>query len=236
MNSFFSASLVPYAPPSLDYLLGSDSLGRSYLLLLLKSTGLTILDVGAAATLALLVATFVAIFGSIFRGTIGRFVFGLASTFSFSTPLIAVLLLLYSVLGDSPAVFPLAVGGLLWGSAALTMQTAISQEWRSSYIKAARALGMTSFCLVFKHLLPNLVSPMRSAWIANWPTILSTSILAAYLGANSNSSPRLGSLIKTGYDVFPACWWLWLPPTIVTSFAFIGVYLCLQRFLTGGSK
>lgn len=228
MNSSLSANLFPYAPPSVENWLGTDALGQSFFTELLKSTGLTILDVAGAASLALLWAFLVATFGSIFRRGLGRFVFRVASTFSFATPLIAVLLLLYSVVGDAPFVFPLTVGSLLWGSAALTLQTAISHEWQSEYIKAARGLGITPLRLIFSHLLPNLVAPIRAAWISNWPAMLSASILTAYLGA-IGGNPRLGSLLKTGYELFPACWWLWLPPTLIVSATFVALFVLTEQ-------
>jgi len=212
-----------YAPPSIDNWLGSDALGGSFLIVLLKSTALTMLDVASAASLALLLGFLIAIFGSIYRNQLGRFVFRIASTFSFATPLIAVLLLLYSIFGDAPFVFPLTVGCLLWGSAALILQTAISQEWQSEYIKAARGFGNTRLRLIIGHLLPNLLDPIRAAWVASWPAMLSASILTAYLGA-SGGSPRLGSLLRTGYELFPAAWWLWLPPTVIVSASFAAVF------------
>ena len=216
--------MPPYSSPSADYWLGSDALGRSFLPVLLEATVNTLIDVGAAASLALLIAILIASLGSLFRGSVGKFTFNLASTFSFSTPLIAVLLLLYSIWGDHPAVFPLAVGSLLWGSAVLTIQTALSQETRSSYIKAARSFGISKTRVLFVHLLPNLLVTLRIAWLANWPAMLSASVLTAYLGAHGGS-PRLGSLLKTGYELFPSCWWLWLPPTLVTAATFAVLFL-----------
>ncbi len=223
MNFNLNVYLAPYAPPSVENWLGTDALGQPFLAVLLKSTVWTMLDVAGAASLALLLALLVATFGSVYRQRLGRFVFRIASTFSFATPLIAVLLLLYSVFGDAPFVFPLTVGCLLWGSAALILQTAISQEWQSEYIKAARGFGITRLRLIIGHLLPNLREPLRAAWIASWPAMLSASILTAYLGA-SGGSPRLGSLLRTGYELFPATWWLWLLPTVIVSASFAALF------------
>lgn len=219
MSLLQSATLPPYSHPSADQWLGSDALSRSFLPLLLKATAYTLADVAVAASLALLIAIVIASLSSVFPSVFGKFTLSLASTFSFSTPLIAVLLLLYSVWGDHPAIFPLTVGCLLWGNATLTVQTAISQQIRSDYIRAARGFGLGKSRLILVHVIPNLLSSLRAAWLANWPVILSVSVLTAYLGANG-SSPRLGSLLKTGYELFPSCWWLWLPPTFVTCMIF----------------
>jgi ABC-type dipeptide/oligopeptide/nickel transport system permease subunit len=229
------AKLPPYSGPSASQWLGTDALGESFLRLLLQGTIYTLVDVFIAATIALLIAIIVASLGSFFRGTLSRFIFNLASLFSFSTPLIAVLLLLYSLFGNHPVIFPLTVGCLLWGSATLTIQTAIAIEAHSSYIKAARSLGITDARLFLFYLVPNLVIPIRAAWLANWPSMLSASILTAYLGAHAGG-PRLGSLLKSGYELFPSCWWLWLPPTIVVSIIFTLLFLGTEGSLIRGFR
>ncbi len=228
MNPLFVAELTPYAPPSLDNWMGSNALGQPFLPLLMQGTAFTLVDIGAATSLSLAIAIVIASLGSIFRGTWGRFAFTLASTFSFSTPLIAVLLLLYSILGDRPEIFPITAGCLLWGNATLTLQTAISQESGSTYIKAARGLGIGRIRLIFYYLLPNLMAPLRAAWLASWPATLTVSILAAYLGAHGGS-PRLGSLLNTGYEIFPACWWLWLPPTMIVCATFAASFIATEH-------
>lgn len=217
----------PFSPPSSEHWLGTDALGQSYLGVLIKSTTLTIVDVTLAASLALLLGLLIGSLGATLSRNTGRFMFRVATTFSFATPLIAVLLLLYSIVGDAAFVFPLAAGALLWGTSALTFQTAISNEWRADYMNTARSLGMTPTRLIFHQLLPNLIPPVRAAWTANWPIMLSVSVLTGYLGAHGGS-PRLGSLLKSGYEIFPSGPWLWLPPTVVTSLMFAILFLVIS--------
>lgn len=211
---------MTYSLPSIDYWLGTDATGSSVLETLLKSTTYTLLDIIAASTLAVVIALPFAAASASNSSFASRLLFRVATTFSFATPLIAVLLLMYSIYGDSPLIFPLVAGFLLWGNSALTLQTAISFEWNALYIIAARSTGLADPFLIRHHLIPNLIVPIKAAWTANLPIMLSTSVLTAYLGANTNNL-RLGGLLKTGYDLFPSVWWMWLPATVVVIAAFI---------------
>jgi ABC-type dipeptide/oligopeptide/nickel transport system permease subunit len=213
--------LAPYAPPGLGHVFGADALGRSFAPLLVSGIASTILDVVLASIIAVAVAILLASLGSVYRGRYARFVLGLAAAFSFSTPLIAVLLLLYGTFGDRRIIFPAVCGFLLWGNATLTIQTAIARAWASPYVRAARSMGVTRFAILRIHLLPNIVGPLFAAWVANWPMMISVSVLVSFLGAKG-PEVNLGSLLKTGYEIFPSCWWLWSFPTAA---------VCLVTFL-----
>lgn len=221
---------LPYAAPSTQHWLGTDALGNDYALALGKSTLFTVLDVASAATIAVAIGALFAVIGSAARGFAGRFIFRLATVFSFATPLIAVLLLLYSLLGDRAYLFAIVVGSLLWGNSALTLQTAILERWNAPYMLAAKAQGLPLLIRIMKCLMPALSTPTRAAWVANWPMILSVSVLTAYLGATAGAL-RLGSLLRTGYDVFPSVWWLWLPPTLIVSLLFWAAFQFIDALL-----
>ena len=220
----------PYAPPGLECWLGVDALGRSFLPRLIAGSFTTALEIAFAATLALLIGLVFGGIGASGKGLAGRLVFRTGSMLSFSTPLIAVLLLLYSFAGDRRGIFPLSAGILLWGPAAMTFQTVIARERSSDYMKMAKALGIPPLQRTLFYLLPNLGPAAAQAWLANWPVMLTAHLIAAYLGATGGST--LGSLLKSGYDIYPSAWWLWLPPTLVSA----GLYALVQIMLANRSS
>jgi len=203
-----------YRPPSLDYLLGTDAAGRSVLPMLIHATFGTVVEVLAASLVALCVGVTVGFIGAATRTSFARFLAQSATLLAYSTPLLVVTLLLYALFGDNGAIFSVAAGGLLWGGIALAAHTSVQIELPREYLVAARAIGVTPVRLVWNHLLPNVLPVIRAAWLGTLAPLLNVSLIISFLGAQAGR-PRLGSLIKSGYEVFPACPWLWIPPTFL---------------------
>lgn len=201
-----------FRPPSFTHFLGTDTLGTSLGRSLLSATAWTLFEIVTAAAIALTLGLVIGLAGSLARGVWARLFFTFTSTFSFSTPLVAVSLLLYRFLGSEVLVFPLAAGLLMWGLPAFTFQTALSLELDSLHVRASRAQGLSGTTIILFFVLPNLTGACVASFVSMLPLLLAANISVAFLGAHGGDA-RLGSLIKSGYDFFPAAWWLWLFPT-----------------------
>lgn len=83
------------------------------------------------------------------------------------------------------------------------------------YVKAARALGLSNRMIIFRHLLPNSMTPV----VTFLPFRISAAILALtsldFLGLGvPPSTPSLGELLSQGKDNIEA-WWLSLSTFMV---------------------
>jgi microcin C transport system permease protein len=85
------------------------------------------------------------------------------------------------------------------------------------FVKAARALGLSSGQIIRRHVLPNSLTPV----ITFLPFRMSGAILALtaldFLGLGVPSSvPSLGELLKQGKDSLDA-WWIIVPTFILLT-------------------
>jgi microcin C transport system permease protein len=83
------------------------------------------------------------------------------------------------------------------------------------YVKAARALGLSNRAIMFRHLLPNSMTPV----VTFLPFRISGAILALtsldFLGLGvPPSTPSLGELLAQGKDNIEA-WWLSMSTFVV---------------------
>lgn len=214
---------MPLEPPSAVHWLGTDALGRDVLHLILTSLTFTAADVLLAAIIAVMVGTAIALSCAMLPTWVSRCIFSVTVTFSFATPLIAVLLFAYRITGDHALLFPTVTGMLLWAIPETTIHAALLQNLNARYVKFAQSLGLQRHTILIRLVLPNLAPHIWSSFVALIPPILSANILVAFLGIGT-TTVRLGGLLKMGYEFFPACWWLWLPSTLV-------VFICFLIFL-----
>ena len=91
------------------------------------------------------------------------------------------------------------------------------------YVTAARALGLSNWSVIVRHVLPNSLTPV----VAFLPFRMSASILALtsldFLGLGvPASTPSLGELLAQGKDNLDA-WWI----TVSTFGVLVGLLLLL---------
>jgi peptide/nickel transport system permease protein len=155
--------------PSAEFLLGTDRLGRDYWSRLLHGAR-TSLTVGIAANLvATIVGTLV---GSVaaFAGTvtvsIGRRRIGIPveiilmriTDVVLSLPALLLAIALVAIIGPSLLLVVVVIGGLAWTVTARVVYGRMRLLRELEFVVAARALGASGYRILWRHVLPHVVS------------------------------------------------------------------------------
>lgn len=147
------------APPSGEFLLGTDQLGRDVLSRLLYGARISL---GATVLAAIGIAVTGMVFG-VLAGFAGGAVDALISRVIdvlLAFPGLLLALALTGVLGPNLRNLMLAVVIVSWAGYARVVRAAVLAERERPYVEAARALGSSRRRLVLRHLLPNIVAPI----------------------------------------------------------------------------
>ncbi len=155
--------------PSAEFLLGTDRLGRDYWSRLLHGAR-TSLTVGIAANLvATIVGTLV---GSVaaFAGTVtvstGRRRIGIPveiilmriTDVVLSLPALLLAIALVAIIGPSLLLVVVVIGGLAWTVTARVVYGRMRLLRELEFVVAARALGASGYRILWRHVLPHVVS------------------------------------------------------------------------------
>ncbi|WP_027966880.1 ABC transporter permease [Halomonas halocynthiae] len=209
-----------------DYLLGTDSQGRDMLSTILYGTRVSlIIGFGAVALQAALGVCF-GLLAGYKGGKIDAFLMRLADIqLSFSTLMVAIIVgaLFKAVFGGvtyntyAVPLLVLIIGLAEWPQYARTVRASVLAERGKEYVDAARVMGLSSVRIMFRHILPNTLSPIfviSTVQVAN--AIISEAALS-FLGLGMpETQPSLGSLIKSGFDYLQSgSWWITLVPGLV---------------------
>ncbi|QOR38879.1 ABC transporter permease [Billgrantia diversa] len=208
------------------YILGTDAQGRDMLSTILYGARVSlIIGFGAVALQAILGVCFGLMAGYL-GGRIDAFLMRLADIqLSFSTLMVAIVVgaLVKAIFGGaifSSYAVPLLVliiGLAEWPQYARTVRASVLAEKNKEYVDAARTMGLSSRRIMFRHILPNTLSPIfviSTVQVAN--AIISEAALS-FLGLGMpETHPSLGSLIKSGFDYLQSgSWWITLMPGAV---------------------
>ena len=222
--NYFAKSPNPSAPTA-DNWLGTDDRGRDLLAQLLYGFRVSVLF-GLALT-----ATGVVL--GVVTGAIQGF-FGGKTDLAFqrfieiwgSMPELYLLIIFSAVFAPSIALLLILLSLFGWMGLSDYVRAEFLRNRQLDYVKAARALGVGNWHLIWRHILPNSLTPV----VTFLPFRMSAAILALtsldFLGLGvPPGTPSLGELLSQGKNSIDA-WWISL-----STFAVLVVTLLLLTFM-----
>ncbi len=103
----------------------------------------------------------------------------------------------------------------MWVELARVVRGQVLQVKEMEYIQAANVLGFSTFRILIKHILPNIMAPIIVVCAANFASAILLEAGLSFLGLGVQApTPSWGSMIKEHYNyiVFDAayvlCCWL----------------------------
>jgi microcin C transport system permease protein len=204
------------AAPSFDNVLGTDDRGRDVLARLIYGFRVSVLF---ALALTLSGTVLGVLFGALqgfFGGKFDLVVQRLLEVWG-SLPELYLLIILASMFKPSLLLLLLLLTLFGWMGLADYVRADFLRNRQMEYVLAARATGLNSWQIMWRHVLPNSLTPV----LAFLPFRVSGAILALtsldFLGLGvPSSTPSLGELLAQGKDNLDA-WWIALPTFVVLT-------------------
>jgi ABC-type dipeptide/oligopeptide/nickel transport system permease subunit len=169
------------APSSAQHLLGTDHLGRDVLSRLMDGGRLSVAIAAVALAICAVSGTLIGIVCARRRGRFDEFVMRVTDAL-LAFPEIIVALFLVAVLGANylTLILALVIGG--WTPFARLARGVTLEIDSRDFIEAARSLGFSPRFIVFRHVLPNALSPLMAHAALRFGHKLITVGALSYLG------------------------------------------------------
>lgn len=211
--NYDSAEPNPAAPSSQN-LLGTDDRGRDVLARLIYGFRLSVLFAFALTVIGIVVGIAAGAVQGYFGGRIDLYFQRFIEVWG-SMPELYLLIIFSSIFQPSVLILIILLSLFGWMGLSDYVRAEFLKGRNLEYIKAAKALGLSNVQIMWRHLLPNSMTPV----ITFLPFRISGSILALtsldFLGLGvPPSTPSLGELLSQGKENISA-WWLSLSTFIV---------------------
>jgi len=202
------------SPPTKDNFFGTDDRGRDVLARLIYGFRLSILFGLALTTVGTLLGILAGSIQGYFGGRIDLFFQRFIEIWS-AMPELYLLIIFASIFKPSALLLLVLLSMFGWMGLSDYVRAEFLKSRNLDYVKAAKALGVGDITVMFRHLLPNGMTPV----ITFLPFRMSGAILALtsldFLGLGvPPPSPSLGELLAQGKSNIDA-WWLSLGTFIV---------------------
>lgn len=215
-------------PPSAQYPLGTDDVGRDLLALLVYGLWPT-LSIGLiAGTLGTGIGTALGLISGYLRGPVDLVIRTL-SDIVLTIPLLVVLILVASFTRTTTITgTALIVGLLAWAgpTRAIRAQTLSLRE--RAFIRVAKLTGMNDFEIIFLDLLPNLLPYILAGFIDAIAGGILASVGLQLLGIGPLLIPNMGMTLNSAFAggaMIRGYWWWWAPPVLVLTVLFLATFL-----------
>ncbi|MFA5530472.1 MAG: ABC transporter permease [Thiohalomonadaceae bacterium] len=227
--AYFTEAANP-APPSEHNFLGTDDRGRDVLARLIYGFRLSVLFALALTAVGTLIGVLAGAVQGYFGGKLDLFTQRFIEIWS-SMPELYLLIIFASIFNPSILLLVVLLSLFGWMGLADYVRAEFLRGRNMDYVKAAKALGVGHGGIIFRHLLPNAMTPV----ITFLPFRISGAILALtsldFLGLGvPPTTPSLGELLAQGKDNIEA-WWL-----SMTTFGVLVGTLVLLIFIGEGLR
>lgn len=181
------------------YYLGTDKSGRDILSKLLFGARISLAIGFVAVLISLVVGVTLGSIAGFFGGFVDHIIMWVM-TVVWSIPSIMLVIAISLALGKGLWVAFVAVGLTTWVEVARVVRGQIMSIKEKTYVEAARALGMSDFRIIFKHILPNLYSSLIVIATSNFASAILVEAGLSFLGLGVQPPmPSWGMMIHDGY-------------------------------------
>jgi peptide/nickel transport system permease protein len=200
------------SPPGKTHLLGTDELGRDLLSRIIWGSRVSLkvgfVAVGIAIMIGIVVGSIAGFYGGRVDAVLMRFV-----DIMLAFPTFFLILAVIAILEPSIFTIMAVIGVTSWMEVARLVRAEFLTLKERDFVDAAKAIGVSNRRLIFRHILPNALSPVFvSATFGVAGAILVEAGLS-FLGLGVQPpDPSWGNILTSGKDNIEVAWWLSLYP------------------------
>jgi len=214
---------------SATYLLGTDNVGRDIFSRIIHGSRISLVVGIAAVCISLLIGVTLGLLSGFLGGRVDATIMALVDIM-LAFPQLILAFALVAVLGPGLGNIILVLGLTGWERYARVVRAEVLALREREFVQAARAIGMPTARIIFRHIMPNTFSSVIVlATLQTAQAILAEAALS-FLGLGTGQTyPSWGQMIALGRDYINVAWWLSTFPGIAILLTVLAINLIGDR-------
>ncbi len=197
-----------YEAPNVHNWMGTDGLGRDVATRLVQGVRIAYRVGIITSFIAIPIGVILGCLAGFFGGRVDDFIVWLYSTFA-SMPGLLFILAIAMVVPDRGLLgVYLGIGLTTWVGLCRLVRGEVMKHKEQTYVQAAKALGLGSGRIMFKHILPNITHVIIVTFTLRFPAAVGTEVFMSFLGIGVQDEPSWGLMINSArLRLWQGMWW-----------------------------
>lgn len=203
--------------PGGDFLLGTDNGGRDMVSMMVIGARNSLMVTFGVTIITSVVGLIVGVVAGFYGGNVDNVIMRIIDIFSMFPTLMIIIVAVAVLGGHSVLQFILIMSLFLWIGTARTIRSKALQQGNMDYAHASKTLGTPNVIIIFREVMPNLVSIISVNFTLNMAANMGLETGLTFLGFGLPfGTPSLGALISLAQvpAVLENRVWQWLPPAL----------------------
>lgn len=221
--SLLAPYITPYAPDDLDaynvlippcaaHWLGTDELGRDVLTRIIYGARISLKVGFVSVGIAVLAGSVAGLCAGYYGGWIDQVIMRFVDIM-LCFPTFFLILAVIALLEPSIWYIMIIIGLTGWMGVARLVRAEVLSLRERDFVMAARGIGASDARIIFRHILPNAMSPVLVAATLGVAGAILTESALSFLGIGVQPpTPSWGNMLTAGKDYLEFAWWLSLFP------------------------
>lgn len=215
------------------YICGTDNLGRDVLNRIVNGGKVTMTVGAISVIISLIIGIITGGLSGYFGGWVDMVIMRVSEVVG-GLPFIPFAMILSAILGTRISVeqrmylIMVVLGILSWPGICHLIRAQIFSQREQEYVTAAKAMGVREMSIVFRHILPNVLSLILVSATLDFATCMLTESTLSYLGFGIPlPTPTWGNMLSGANDsiVIQQYWWRWVFPALIFGICTICINL-----------
>jgi peptide/nickel transport system permease protein len=214
-----------FRPPSFAHPFGTNELGQDMFSLVIAGTRMSLFAGLAVVALGALVGTFVGAIAGYAGGWTDEILMRLTDL-KLTVPGLILAMAVAAALGPGILNMVIAISLSWWPGFARLVRGEVIARKEEMFVIAARAIGASPGRIIFRHILPNVMTPVIVKMSLDMGFAILTVAALGFIGIGVRPpTPEWGTLLSVARNYLPEYWWTAIFPGLAIFVAVFGFNL-----------
>lgn len=214
------------AAPSRSHWMGTDLYGRDIMSRVIFGARISLQIAIAAMTISLIIGVILGTLAGYYGGWVDDIISWLINVL-YSFPFLLFIIAVVAFFPPSLMLTFSAISLVYWMAIARVVRGQVMSLKEKEFVEASRALGVSDWKIMFKHILPNVLAPVIVQGTLGMGNIILLEAALTYLGFGSQPpTPTWGNMVSAGQGYLASGeWWWGIFPGIAIMLTVLGFNL-----------